>query len=272
MKNRIAMFLSSLRTKIRLKSGLRVLSEADSSPHSNRLSPSRLNRIIEQLDLLGNKPSMVMYLEIGVQDGYTFEAVRADEKVAVEPFPRFHTEKTPGNVRVFSVESDEFFENYEGDEFFLAFVDGLHESKQTYKDVLNTLNNLSPGGLILLDDVLPLDEPSSLPELDAAIMAQAEAGVSHGGWYGDVYKVLAAIEKFHPELGVALVGNTTNHGQALIWRRQSPRLRYVADVEVLQWIETWRFQDSFPSGDTSEGENQREDSEVIRDVCMTDRY
>jgi hypothetical protein len=215
---------------------------------------------------------LVRYLEIGVQDGYTLEAVKADEKVAVEPFPRFHPEKTPRNVSVFPVESDEFFEKYEGSDFLVAFIDGLHEAKQTYKDVLNTFNHLSPGGVILLDDVLPLDEPSALPDLDVATIAQAEAGISHGGWYGDVYKVLAAISKFHPELGVALVGNTTNHGQALIWRKQSPTSKYVADLEALRWIDNWRFRDSFPSGDTSQGVPQREDTEIIDYVCMTDRY
>ena len=186
------------------------------------------------------------YLEIGLQDGYTFERVNAKLRVGVEPLPRFSLTQLPQNVSIYECTSDEYFERAR-EKFDLVFVDGLHEASQTYRDVINSLRLLNPGGVLLLDDVFPLDEPSSLPSLEASETAKREQGISHFFWYGDVYKVLGLIQDEHPELGIVLVGGDMNHVQALIWRtRPGSEIRPSPNAEAL--LQKWNFGDFFSGG------------------------
>lgn len=74
--------------------------------------------------------------------------------------------------------SGEFFEQFEG-RVDLVFVDGLHEAKQAYKDLLGALGHLRQGGIVLLDDVAPNDESSSLPSLEASEKRRISDGIAH---------------------------------------------------------------------------------------------
>src|SRR4051812_18724233 len=100
------------------------------------------------------------YLEIGVSKGYSFESIRAREKIGVDPRFRIkpagirakikrlvHCEK----VRLFEMTSDDFFSR-EGKNFRkkidVTFVDGLHTFEQSLRDILNSLECLAPRGVI----------------------------------------------------------------------------------------------------------------------------
>lgn len=73
--------------------------------------------------------------------------------------------------------SDEFFgkcqRNYD-----IIFVDGLHEHNQVYKDVVNGLNHLNKGGVIVMHDCHPPNE-----------WRQRKLVEWHNeGWNGDCWK------------------------------------------------------------------------------------
>ena len=52
--------------------------------------------------------------------------------------------------------SDEFFKNNK-DQFDLIFIDGLHHYNQVKKDIINSVEVLKDGGIILMHDCLPRD-------------------------------------------------------------------------------------------------------------------
>ena len=110
------------------------------------------------------------YLEIGCDQNEVFSKVVIENKVGVDPV-------SGGNIRL---TSDEFFKrnNY----FFdLIFIDGLHEYSQVKKDIVNSLKVLSPKGIILIHDCMPLSY------LDQAIPRGQRK------WNGDVWKSIVEL-------------------------------------------------------------------------------
>ena len=84
------------------------------------------------------------YLEIGCDQDQLFSKIKIQNKVGVDP-------SSGGNVRK---SSDEFF-NDNKKKFDLIFIDGLHTYNQVKKDILNSLNCLKDGGVILVHDCMP---------------------------------------------------------------------------------------------------------------------
>jgi len=115
------------------------------------------------------------YLEIGVQTGVNFRAVKCKKKVGVDPDQR-------SSATVHKT-SDEFFLDNE-QRFDLIFIDGLHEYLQVRRDIGNAFDCLSDGGVIVCHDMLPLDENMAAEEI-------------HGGvWCGTCYKAFMYYRRF----------------------------------------------------------------------------
>lgn len=93
------------------------------------------------------------YLEIGVESRMCFDQIKVENKESVDPN---ETEATH------TLTSDEYFKSIKGtdEKFDVIFIDGLHESPQVHKDVTNSLNHLSDGGVIVCHDMLPISEDS----------------------------------------------------------------------------------------------------------------
>ena len=109
------------------------------------------------------------YLEIGVRAGDTFKRIGLGRKVAVDP--------DPGSAATVFKTSDDFFRDYGGESFDVIFVDGLHHKDFVYRDIMNSIKNLNPGGIIIVDDCCPW-HPS------AAVVPRKGDGV----WVGDVWQ------------------------------------------------------------------------------------
>lgn len=233
-------FLSKLRALITIGSrGERRLRFIPAQTPPNNHSVRRINALSNRF------PSRPRYLEIGLQEGKTFEQIRATTRVGVEPYPRFSLKSLPRNSEVYVGTSDSFFGSCQS-KFDLVFLDGLHEANQTYRDLVNALRFLAPGGVILLDDVVPLDEASSLPSLRDSELQKRKMGISHPFWYGDVYKVLGAIIEMHPDLNLVLIGDTPEHIQALIWPVNSDTV-FSAHPGAEHAMSNWTFSDFFPT-------------------------
>jgi len=109
---------------------------------------------MDRIDIINeiiNRFNYTSYVEIGVSDGDCFNQVDIKNKIGVDPDMRSKATNF--------VTSDEFFakNKYKYD---LFFIDGLHHSDQTYKDILNSLEVLNKGGTIVLHDVNPISENS----------------------------------------------------------------------------------------------------------------
>lgn len=101
-----------------------------------------------------NKIGAKSYLEIGVQGGSCFESIICEKKVGVDP-----DESSRATVKL---TSDDYFNRHnkmdariEKEFFDVIFIDGLHHADQVEKDILNALNHLNEGGVIVCHDMLP---------------------------------------------------------------------------------------------------------------------
>lgn len=140
------------------------------------------------------------YCELGYYKGWSFDQVKCDLKIAVDPNPSKtqdqqnlsygrHMPADPDKFWLLEkMTSDDFFNMIHGGvEFDLIFIDGLHEASQVEKDINNALNHLSPGGTIVLHDMNP-------PTYE-----HTTTGDKHGNWNGDCYKAFVKFRLQFPE-------------------------------------------------------------------------
>lgn len=132
-----------------------------------------INHLIE-------KNGYTSYLEIGYYKGWSFDQVNCEQKTAMDPNPckeEWWSEMpymtTLGGI--WKCTSDDGFRIAAGERWDIIFIDGLHESKQVERDIMNSLDHLSPGGAIVLHDCNPPTEQHTTTGVD-------------GCWTGDVYK------------------------------------------------------------------------------------
>ena len=92
------------------------------------------------------------YLEIGGQPSdpnSTFNTIKCETKHAIDPEEKENA--------TFCMTSDDFFDKHGGEQKYdVVFIDGWHEHKQVYRDIVNSLDNLEDEGVIILHDMIPL--------------------------------------------------------------------------------------------------------------------
>lgn len=156
------------------------------------------------------------YLEIGVFTGTTFVAVELPYKVGVDPCFKFDTKQYEAVGTTFCpVTSDEFFAQLaapgklsgitsanpgEAVTFDIIFIDGLHTFEQSYKDFENSLAYAHDKTIWIIDDTVPSDPYSALPDQARCNAYREQAGVNSRAWHGDVFKTVFAIHDRHPEM------------------------------------------------------------------------
>ncbi len=183
------------------------------------------------------------YLEIGVAQGTTFHAVRAAQKVAVDPWFQFDVsamKADPGNAgaEYHEVLSDVYFSDIKepDQKFDIIFIDGLHTFDQTLKDLLNSICSLKEGGILVVDDVWPSSYAASIPDVKRFENFQKAVGNPDGSWMGDVYRLVFFIQQYLPLFNYATV--LENHGQTVMWRGRRPSTgEYVTKVEKIARLE-----------------------------------
>lgn len=192
------------------------------------------DRVIQQLLRHFTEPS---YLEIGVYMGSTFHSIVAHSKTAVDPDFVFDLEAAEAdpekaNCKYFEMSSDAFFSTIAGTvpKFDLVFIDGLHTFDQTLRDLLNSVMLLREGGIIVIDDVMPITFASSISDLVQHINFRAAQEINDGAWMGDVYRLVHFVRHYMPMFSFATV--LENHGQCVLWKK--PRLLDIAPLKVEQ--------------------------------------
>lgn len=109
------------------------------------------------------------YLEIGCQKDTAFNRVEIESRIGVDP-------QQGGTHRM---TSDEFFSMNKKEyklTFDIIFIDGLHIHPTPYNDVINSLNILNEGGVIVMHDCIPENETQQIvPRISKS-------------WTGDVWK------------------------------------------------------------------------------------
>lgn len=198
--------------------------------------------------LLGALPTEARYLEIGLDRGRTFEAVKAFERWGVDPRPRFPVAALPHRVTVIAASSDRFFDLLAPDvSFDLVYLDGLHTYEQTYRDLINALGHTAPLGAILVDDVVPSDEVSAIPDQEVSLAERRRRGLEGRPWHGDVFRILKILDDHHPELSYSTIVGADND-QALIWRGVPDSVSSAVSNETLRAYSELTYQDVFADG------------------------
>jgi hypothetical protein len=202
--------------------------------------------VLQELLSLFAAPS---YLEIGVDQGVTFAAVRAMRKVAVDVAFAFDWRAAAaagGASSYVEATSDRYFAELRGRETFdVVFIDGLHTYEQTLRDLLNACACLREGGIIVVDDVMPSTYAASLPDLDLSRRFWLATANPDESWMGDVFRLVFFIETFMPAFSYATVAE--NHGQLVLW--QQPRIdaphRTVEATARMQYVDAVMNADVF---------------------------
>lgn len=185
-------------------------------------------------DIISGGHDVTHYLEIGVCGGETFRDVTAPIKWGVDPHPRFPMKDLRDGMRFFRQKSDVFFRTLDsGVVFDLVLVDGLHEAGQTLRDVMNSFAHSNASTVMLIDDVIPDDDNSGLPDLSEARRLKRAAGIKDDRWQGDVWKLLPFFTEFVPNVSVVLLQGNNQE---------------VDNVQALVWANTWPV--SFPPNQT----------------------
>ncbi|MFH1822950.1 MAG: class I SAM-dependent methyltransferase [Patescibacteria group bacterium] len=147
-------------------------------------------------------------MEIGVEFGTSFLKIKAKRKIAIDPEFKVPVAKKVLDLpsifktKYFEMTSDNFFENYSN--FFydkkidVAFIDGLHTYKQTFRDIENCLKYLSDNGVIVVHDCNPECEASASPDREVA----RKSPEASRKWNGDTWKAIAHFRSTRNDLNI----------------------------------------------------------------------
>ena len=202
----------------------------------------RLNALLSAL------PARASYLEIGLDRGLTFEAVRAAERWGVDPRPRVSLTAIPAGDTIVVAPSDRFFELLAPQvRFDLVYLDGLHTYTQTYRDLMHALAHTHPRGVILIDDVVPSDDVSAIPDYQTSLTERAQRGMDGRVWHGDVFRLVKILHDHHPELSYCTIVGADNE-QTLVWRAEPSRTCVPVTDEVVASFSRLSYAEVFNDG------------------------
>lgn len=181
------------------------------------------------IQLIIDKINAVTYLEIGVQRGKNFFAVKAPKKIAIDPNFMLGIQRTISHLidywrsNFFEMTSDDFFRTKAAGFFGktkidVAFIDGLHTYENSLADFENCLNYLSPNGIILFHDCNPASREAAEYAHSPQEIQQRFPG-RNAEWNGDVWKTIVHIRSLYPDLEVCVLDCDFGVGIA---RRKKP--------------------------------------------------
>jgi hypothetical protein len=201
-----------------------------------------MNAAARRINMLAAALKATSYLEIGVATGATFDDVNIAHRVAVDPDFGFNPSTRQDLMSEYCKQtSDEFFAGLPQDKLFdVIFIDGLHVFEQGVRDFHNALMHSHRKSVIILDDTIPSDVFSAIPNGDEAIKFRQAIGISNGNWHGDIYKLVFYIHDFWPSLNFQTIMDVGNP-QTLIWRSNSPRKPLFNDLEKISRISFFEF-------------------------------
>ena len=106
-----------------------------------------------------------------------------------------------------------------------VFIDGLHTAEQSHRDVLNALERLEPGGVILLHDCNPQSAAAAAPTLDEAVAMPGFAG----DWNGDVFRTIVRL-RTRDDVRVHVLD--CDHGVGVVVRGRCAEPLGLSDAEI----------------------------------------
>jgi len=207
--------------------------------HAN--GPGGQSQSIRRITQIAKHTGALSYLEIGVNRGRTFNALKFPKKVAVDPVFQFDVaDYRQEGAQFHEMESDQYFTHHGlSQKFDIIFLDGLHTFQQTFRDFCNSLTCAHERTVWLIDDVIPVDVYSAWPNQNEAVKFRQRAGGGGIKWHGDVFKVMFAIHDFFPMFSYVTLQE--GNSQSLVWI--APRRVFSAAFNSLEAIERLTYFD-----------------------------
>jgi hypothetical protein len=153
----------------------------------------------ELLDKIHMQLQPRTYVEIGIRFGQSLAlALPGTAAIGIDPAYdiRYVIDRS---AQLFRLTSEEFFATHDVQGLFggrpvdLAFIDGMHHFEVALLDFMNLERVSSNDSAILFHDCNPIDEASAGRSYDTSL------------WSGDVWKVIALLKEYRPDLAVHTV-------------------------------------------------------------------
>ncbi len=222
--------------------------ESNNHPVSQTSSNMELKHRHARLNKLASINQSSRYLEIGVSEGQTFNAIDIENKVAVDVKFQFNYQKcATDKVIFFEVSSDEFFRSHcqQFLPFDLIYLDGLHTFEQTFRDFCASLSCGHSRTIWLIDDTCPGSYAQAQPSHQLCQKLKRISGEKNKSWMGDVFKVIAAINDFFPQFSFATF---PDHGQTVVWKKWrtdfKPQWNSLERISRLEYSDLVELQDT----------------------------
>lgn len=159
------------------------------------------------INYLAKKIKAKKYLEIGIDQKSTFNNIDIEYKVGVDPNTDYDD--------IIKKTSDEFFMD-NNEKFDIVFIDGLHHVDQVYKDIINSLSILNPGGYIICHDMLPTSEEMQITPFKG------------GMWTGDCWKAFINLRQTREDLDMFTID--VDMGLGVIKKGKQKKLKINDDL------------------------------------------
>ncbi len=146
------------------------------------------------------------YLEIGCLDGETLALAECTAiGIDVQFQPQVRIPARAPAILLYQMPSDEFFRRYNpvallGQPIDLAFIDGMHLMENALRDLINVERFCRRDSVIVLHDCLPLNR--QMANRDRTEAERSGTAPFSGWWTGDVWKLLAILPRYRPDLSV----------------------------------------------------------------------
>ncbi len=190
-----------------------------------------------------------VYLEIGVELGQSLLPIRARSKIGVDPKPKipirdrlqilWHNQTSGQTIKLRRLTSDAFFAHdratLRGEPVDVALVDGLHTDSQTYRDVLNCLEVLRPGGVIVVHDCNPATARIGRPAASHAEAIRLNPPDGDLRWSGDVWKTIVRLRSGHDDLRVFVLDADFGIGLVVRGPAEHPLSMTPAAIDALTY-------------------------------------
>lgn len=172
------------------------------------ITENQINYRFDIINALIQKNNFKKYLEIGVRNPkHCFDLIKCELKHGVDP-------GSEGNYNVtFNMTSDDFFSSNKI-KYDLIFIDGLHLDYQVEKDIKNSLNHLSDGGIIVMHDCNP--ENVYLQREDYYDVSTPVSLL----WTGTVWKALVKVRSEMDDIYTSVVD--IDYGVGIIQKSKTP--------------------------------------------------
>jgi hypothetical protein len=146
------------------------------------------------------------YLEIGSSIGSSLVLAKC-HTIAIDPTFKLKADVIGARPSccLYQMGSDQFFADYSPTNIFgraidFAFLDGMHLAEYLLRDFINAERHCKRNSLVALHDCIPTDVP--MARRQANVAAGQPTGRHPTWWAGDVWKVLAILQKYRPDLRI----------------------------------------------------------------------